>query len=242
MTVGSVLIDFDGSACPVDVAGELCRQFAAGDWEAYDEAVRRQERTPRSAIDRQATMLSASREEMLGFVLGSFSVAPSFVTLVRWAESLHLPVAVVSDGFGFYIEPMLAAVGLDRVRVLTNRLVGASPPLRLAHPYAHSSCRGCGTCKMHAIIDYGNRLGPVAFVGEGQSDRFAAHYADVVFAKERLVDICREVGIDFVPWRTFGDVQQALTEASFEPRPDTPRLCPGWITSAVPGIPAAKAE
>jgi len=129
MTVGSVLVDFDGTACPVDVAGELCRHFAAGDWEAHDEAVRRQEGTPRSAIDRQALMLSASREEMLRFVLGSFSVAPSFVTLVRWAESLHLPVAVVSDGFGFYIEPMLAAVGLDRVRVLTNRLVGSSPPI-----------------------------------------------------------------------------------------------------------------
>jgi len=95
---------------------------------------------------------------------------------------------------------------------------------------------------MHAIIDYRTRLGPVAFVGGGQSDRFAAHYADVVFAKERLVDICQDAGIDFVPWTTFGDVQQALTEASFEPSSDTPRTCPGWITSAVPGIPAAKAE
>ena len=31
MTIGSVLVDFDGTACPVDVTGELCEHFAAGD-------------------------------------------------------------------------------------------------------------------------------------------------------------------------------------------------------------------
>ena len=95
---------------------------------------------------------------------------------------------------------------------------------------------------MHAVLDYRSRLGPVAFVGEGQSDRFAAHYADVVFAKGRLVDICRDADIDFLPWMTFDDVRQALTEASFEPRSDTPRVCPGWITSADSGIQAAEAD
>ena len=242
MTVGSVLVDFDGTACPVDVTGELCAHFAAGDWEAHDDAVRRHGMTPRTAIDRQTVMLSAGPIEMLRFVSGSFSVAPSFVTLVRWAESQALPVAVVSDGFGFYIEPMLAAVGLDRVRILTNLLVGSSPPLRLSHPHAHTDCLGCGTCKMHAVLDYRSRLGPVAFVGEGQSDRFAAHYADVVFAKGRLVDICQDADIDFLPWTTFDDVRQALTESSFEPSSDTPRVCPGWITSADSSIQAAKAE
>ena len=100
MTIGSVLVDFDGTACPVDVAGELCAHFAVGEWEALDDAVRRQEATPRAAIERQTALLSAGRTEMLRFVLGSFSVAPSFVALVRWAESQGLPVAIVSDGFG----------------------------------------------------------------------------------------------------------------------------------------------
>ena len=233
MTIGSVLVDFDGTACPVDVTGELCEHFAAGDWAACDDAVRGQQMTPRAAIDRQAGMLSDGRSEMLRFVLGSFSVAPSFVTIVRWAESQGLPVAVVSDGFGFYVEPMLAAVGLDRVRVLTNRLASSPPPSRLAHPYAHPECLGCGTCKMLAILDYRSQLGPVAFVGEGQSDRFAAHYADVVFAKQRLAEICEDEGIGFLPWATFADVQRALTETSFEPRDETPRVCPGWSPTRI---------
>jgi 2-hydroxy-3-keto-5-methylthiopentenyl-1-phosphate phosphatase len=236
MTVGSVLVDFDGAACPIDVTSELCAHFATAGWQAHDEAVEREETTPRAALERQAAMLSAGRDEMLRFVLGSFAVAPSFVALVRWAESLLLPVAVVSDGFGFYVEPMLAAVGLDRDRVLADRLEGCSPPLSLAHPYAHPECLGCGTCKVHAVLDYRRRLGPVAFVGEGRSDRFAAHYGDVGFAKRRLVRICRDAHLDFLPWTTFDDVRLALTKVSFEPRSEVPRVCPGWVTDMAPAV------
>ena len=76
MTVGSVLVDFDGTACPVDVTGELCAHFAAGDWEAHDDAVRRHGMTPRTAIDRQTVMLSAGPIEMLRFVLGQLLGRP----------------------------------------------------------------------------------------------------------------------------------------------------------------------
>jgi 2-hydroxy-3-keto-5-methylthiopentenyl-1-phosphate phosphatase len=60
MTVGSVLVDFDGTACPVDIAGEVCAQFAADGWQAHDQAVRRQKTTPRAAIDHQTAMRGRS--------------------------------------------------------------------------------------------------------------------------------------------------------------------------------------
>jgi hypothetical protein len=46
----------------------------------------------------------------------------------------------------------------------------------------------------------------VAFVGDGESDRYAAGYADVVFAKDGLVGICEAGGLAYRPWRTFDDV------------------------------------
>jgi 2-hydroxy-3-keto-5-methylthiopentenyl-1-phosphate phosphatase len=93
-------------------------------------------------------------------------------------------------------------------------------------------CVGCGTCKMRAVSGHRERLGPVAFVGEGHSDRYGALYADVVFAKKHLVDICRSDGIPFLPWEDFDDVRrglEALAEASVPVAPDR---CPGW---EVPG-------
>ena len=50
---------------------------------------------------------------------------------------------------------------------------------------------------------------PVAFVGEGVSDRFAANYADVVFAKDALVAICEADGVPCV------DVSDPQTGTNF---------------------------
>ena len=54
------------------------------------------------------------------------------------------------------------------------------------------------------------RAGPVAFVGEGHSDRYGALYADIVFAKDVLVDLCRDDGVPFVPYEDFDDVRATL--------------------------------
>jgi 2-hydroxy-3-keto-5-methylthiopentenyl-1-phosphate phosphatase len=229
MTISSVLVDFDGTACSVDVASALCARFAAEGWRELDRAVERGELTLRTAIDAQTPMLLASHEQLLGFALSNFAVAPSFLDLVSWAREVDIPVVIVSDGFGFYIEPMLAAAGLESVRVLANQLVEDVHGRRLLHPHANPDCDACGTCKMQAVLDYQRRLGEVAFVGEGASDRYAATYADMVFAKDRLVGICRRDGIGYAPWSTFDDVRETLLTRSDPTRKGvTPRRCPGW--------------
>jgi 2-hydroxy-3-keto-5-methylthiopentenyl-1-phosphate phosphatase len=70
--------------------------------------------------------------------------------------------------------------------------------------------------------------GPVAFVGEGRSDRFAALYADVVFAKDVLVDVARTDGVPFLPWDTFDDVRETLETLDVMPGPVGGERCPGW--------------
>jgi 2-hydroxy-3-keto-5-methylthiopentenyl-1-phosphate phosphatase len=87
---------------------------------------------------------------------------------------------------------------------------------------------GCGTCKMLVVLRSRERLGPVAFVGEGHSDRYGALYSDLVFAKKHLVDICKQDGIAFRRWDTFDDVRTGLEEATDLPGAVAPDTCPGW--------------
>ena len=74
------------------------------------------------------------------------------------------------------------------------------------------------------------RHGPVAFVGEGQSDRYGALYSDIVFAKDALAPICEQDGVPYLPWDTFDDVRRALEEADTLPGPVDPERCLGWTT------------
>lgn len=179
-------------------------------------------------------MLRGTPAEMLAFVLDRFAIDPTFVDLSVWSQDAGLGLAVVSDGFGFYIAPMLAAAGLGHLPVLANHLTGPRGDLRLEHPFMHPDCIGCGTCKMRAVLDARLRRGGVAFVGEGQSDRFGALFADLVFAKDRLAVLCETAGIDYSQWRDFHQVRAAVTARNLAVTPlvaDVPARCPGWTVA-----------
>jgi 2-hydroxy-3-keto-5-methylthiopentenyl-1-phosphate phosphatase len=138
-------------------------------------------------------------------------------------------VTLVSDGFGFYIPPILRAAGLENVRVITNTWSQDGEP-RIAFGNGHRECIGCGTCKMNAVLDARGR-GRVAFVGEGSSDRYGALYSDVVFAKDRLVEIATADGVPFATWETFDDVRVQLESLKVIPGPVGGERCPGWRTA-----------
>jgi 2-hydroxy-3-keto-5-methylthiopentenyl-1-phosphate phosphatase len=175
-----------------------------------------------------AAMLRGELGEMLRHVLERFEANPAFPGFVAWADAAGLPLAVVSDGFGFYVRPMLEMAGLGHVEVRTNELDLSGPRPRLRHRFSHPTFRGCGTCKMLADVEFRERFGPVAFVGDGRSDRYRALYADLVFAKDDLARVCRRDGVPFVPWSTFDDVLRELEAAENMPGPTAPDPCPGW--------------
>ena len=70
-----------------------------------------------------------------------------------------------------------------------------------------------------------------------QSDRYGALYADVVFAKLALVEICERDGVPYRAWETFDDVVRALEHLEALPGPVAPVACPGW--TPLPDSPTA---
>jgi 2,3-diketo-5-methylthio-1-phosphopentane phosphatase len=230
LAVKALLVDFDGTACLQDVSELLLDAFGETGWERFDDAVDSGEMGLREAADQQVAMLTGAREEMLSFALERAELAPTFGPFVTWAEERDLPLVLASDGFAFYIPPILERAGLGHLEVVTNELVEAEGGWVLRHPNGHPECIGCGTCKMLAAQRLRERHGPIAFVGEGQSDRYGALYSDIVFAKDALVEICEQDGVPFLPWETFDDVRNALETLGSLPRPVEPERCLGWTT------------
>jgi 2,3-diketo-5-methylthio-1-phosphopentane phosphatase len=230
--VRSIVIDFDGTICEQDVSEEILQAFGSPGWLDIDLAFQRGAIGSRECLVRQSLLLRGRQDHMLEYALSKFSIDPTFPPFVSWAQGVGVEVTVASDGYGFYVEPMLRAGGSPPVAVMTNRFSMVDGLPALAFPNRHPECVGCGTCKMRAVKGARDRRGRVAFAGEGHSDRYGALYADVVFAKKHLVDICRADGIPYLPWTTFDDVRgglETLATARSDGRPDR---CPGWL---VPG-------
>jgi 2-hydroxy-3-keto-5-methylthiopentenyl-1-phosphate phosphatase len=227
--LGAIVVDFDGTACLVDVSEALLSRFGDPSWPELDEAVDRGEIGLRSAMHRQAAMLHGDRDEMLAYSIEHGRLDPTFPPFVSWAASRGTPLSLASDGFAFYIRPILEAGGLGELDVATNELhFEEGRPAEMRHPNAHPDCVGCGTCKMLIVQRARARHGPVVFIGEGQSDRYGALYADVVFAKDDLVEICERDGVPFLAWTTFDDVRDRLESIDALPGSVSPVTCPGW--------------
>ncbi len=230
LQVAAVLVDFDGTACLHDVAEHMLQEFGQPDWADHDDAVDRGEIGLREAITAQDAMLDADRDTLLAFAHEHCPMDPTFAPFVTWLGSLDVPVILVSDGFGFYIEPFLVAAGLADIPVITNEQVWGADrrPASMRFGNGHPECIGCGTCKMQAVLTHRKRYGPVAFIGEGQTDRYGALYADITFAKLDLVAHCERDGVPYMPWESFDDVRAVLERGHRPPGPVAPIRCPGW--------------
>lgn len=215
------MVDFDGTACTHDVAEHLMDRFGEPDWRVWDERWLRGEVDTRAAIRAQVAPFAARPDELIAYAMSHCPLDPTFPGFVRWCREQDLQVAIVSDGLGLYIKPILAASGLSDVDVITNDWANGA----MAFPNGHPECDWCGTCKMLAVQ---RAPGPVAFIGEGHSDRYGALYADMVFAKDELVEICRADDIVFKPYTDFDDVRAALAGTTELPGPVDPERCPGW--------------
>ena len=123
-------------------------------------------------------------------------------------------VEIVSDGLGFYVESNLRRLApeLAELPIATNENRVAGPD-GMTFPYGHPACFVCGTCKRERVRAHqaGGRV--VVFIGDGTSDRYAAHHADVVFAKGPLATWCAEVGHPFRAWDTFEEITAWAVEA-----------------------------
>ncbi len=110
--------------------------------------------------------------------------------------------------------------------VATNATVLGRGGAGVTFPYGHPACLVCGTCKRERVRRHQEAGRAVVFVGDGPSDRYAAHHADVVFAKASLADWCERAGHQRTsPGRASADVADWVETALADGRLPADRRC-----------------
>ncbi len=206
----AILVDYDGTIATIDVTDELVRQSSSEEaWLELELRYRRGDIGSRTLLEAETRLLPAGAAAS-GRVTPEHGHDPTFETFVRYVRRRDLAIEVVSDGLGFFIRPALAAAGMGDLPVFTASVDFGEDGPQITFPDGHPRCPTCGTCKRDRVLVH-QRLGRhVVFIGDGYSDQYAIAYADTVFAKGVLADICRSRGVPFHPWVDFGDIQSWL--------------------------------
>lgn len=215
----SVLVDYDGTISRRDVGDELMATFFADHAtlaekdRAYDEG----RLGSRELMLWDVSVLPAD-PDALRDAAATVPHDETFATFVAACRSRGAAIEVVSDGFGFHVEPNLARLGLGDLPIATNETTFDAEFSEMRFPYGHPRCFVCGTCKRERVRIHQAARRAVVFVGDGTSDRFAAAHADLVFAKHHLAELCDAEAWPYERWDTFADVTASLESAFDEGR------------------------
>ena len=230
----ALLIDYDGTIAQTDVSDTVMADHVSGDqagvdWEAEVAAYDAGLSGSRRLMTLEMSLVDADPAELFATAAAQ-PHDPGFVPFVRRAQAAGIPVEVVSDGFGFFIEPALIALGVPELPIITARTTFSGRRASIAYPNGNPRCLVCGTCKRDRVLAHRSAGRQVVFIGDGESDRYAAGYSDVVFAKRSLVRICLEAGWAFHRWTEFSEIEAWLARTLASWRADAaslPAVAPG---------------
>jgi 2-hydroxy-3-keto-5-methylthiopentenyl-1-phosphate phosphatase len=224
----AILIDYDGTIALTDVSDTVMAEHVPAIWEseaaAYDAGLM----GSRRLMEIEMALVDAPGEALRATAAAQ-PHDPGFVPFVRRAQTAGVVVEVVSDGFGFFIQPALDALGVGELPVITARTTFEDRRASITFPNGHPTCHVCGTCKRNRVLEHQAAGRAVFFIGDGESDRYAAGYADLVWAKRSLVRICLEAGWPFRRWTEFSEIDAWLEETLAAWRAD-PSSLPGPAT------------
>lgn len=208
----TVLIDWDGTVTDRDMLDEIARTF--GDPELYaqiDAGLDERTLTLHEVLRREFEPVRAPLAEVEQWLVENARIRPGFHELVQLSEERGWRLVVLSSGFRQLIEPVLRRERLERLELVSNRIVPDPQGWRVVFR-DEDICPVCGeACKRQTVrklLD--GRGGEIIYIGDGYSDQCAAQAADRIFARRRLASYLLERGVPFEPFDDFFQVARGI--------------------------------
>ena len=218
-----VLCDFDGTISQEDVGLAFMEALDLPETWEIEMRWRRGEISSMECLDQQWGLMGLSPPDFAAMV-DRIPVDPDFPAFADLCRQRGAHLVVVSDGLDLYVDPMLARMGFrvcpgDVLQVANatclprtaNHAEFTPSGLRISFPHRSPHCSQCGNCKTAQLFRLRPHFRRVIYIGDGYSDRCPARYADVIFAKAPLTEICRDEGLPHIPVRDFADILQNVT-------------------------------
>lgn len=206
--------DFDGTISRADGLKMILDHFVGPEWRPLEEAMKNGDLPERQGLRVCMSLLKASHDEVLQFLLSNLKLDSSFPHFVQWAQSAGHRLVILSSGFEEFIGPVLARDGLEGIEVWANSVVWDGESWNVRERSGPRLCEAQSHCKCSSILKLKRSDDQVVFIGDGHSDRCAVKKADHVFAKTWLADFCSQEQIQYRPYRNFVDVARQLREST----------------------------
>ena len=207
-----VFSDFDGTIAVEDVGGGIFKAFVGE--KAHDIVRHYLDGTisAREYLTRECEAVESVTPSELEKFVDQFTLDPAFGAFKEFCRHRSIPVVILSDGLDFYVERLLRTHGFGDLPLFSNHLEfvrnGDTMKMVPSFPYTDAECPHCGNCKRNHLLTLAGDDDIIVYIGDGISDRCPVRYADIVFAKGKLIRHCQEQNITYHEFRNFNDIER----------------------------------
>ena len=180
--------DFDGTITRNNLSVLLREKYARGDWQKIDSDYLHGQLTVEQSNKLQFTLIKEPRERLQEFVRQHIELRPGFVEFVRYCQEISIPFVIVSSGLDFYIEPVLAQIGVPDLELHCGQTSFGRDGIAVSYTDPEGNIINEGF-KSKYLTWLRKRGKNVIYLGDGLSDFEAARQADHVFATGHLLDL-----------------------------------------------------
>lgn len=206
-----IFADFDGTITLKDVGDELFRAFASKDEvnKIIDALLNNRISAKQCWVD-LCNLTTVPGEDEVNKFIETIPVDSYFRDFVDFIKENNLDLFVLSDGFDYYIERIFKRESVTGIKYFSNKLKIENGRLLPEFPYEAPQCHTSANCKRTHILNNSSDDDITIYIGDGNSDFYAAQFCDYIFAKDSLLKHCERERISFFPYSDFNDVIKRL--------------------------------
>jgi 2-hydroxy-3-keto-5-methylthiopentenyl-1-phosphate phosphatase len=204
-----VQCDFDGTITKADQSFLLLDAFASGNWRQLLTEYREGRISVGHFNTRAFAMVKEDRQTLVNFVKQTAKIRPGFHELVAYCRREGVQFTIISNGLDFYINTILTDIGVRNIEVFAAQAQFAPKGLEVKYigpdgAHLDSDFKEAYT---RLFLTNGYR---VVYVGNGLSDISAAKHAHWIFARDELLNLCKQTRLDCLPFDDLNDVVRDL--------------------------------
>ena len=201
--------DFDGTITEEDVSFMLLDTFAQGDWRKWFQQYREDKISVGDFNTKAFAMVKVGSEDLLEVARDKVKLRDGLHNLIAYCQSRGFRFVIVSNGLDFYIKSILKDVGLGDIEVYAaqTRFHPGGLEVQYIGPDGTPLSSDFKAAYTRVFLKQGYR---VVYVGNGPSDIAPASLAHHVFARDGLLDCCREMNLECKPFDDLNDVVKGL--------------------------------
>ena len=201
--------DFDGTITEEDVSFALLDAFAQGDWRELFQYYREHKMPVGEFNTRAFAMVKASRDELLKVARDEARLRTGLQELVDYCQRQGFRFVIVSNGLDFYINAIMQDAGLGDIEVHAARTQFDSEGLKVQYIGPDNTPMLSGFKDVYTKI-FLKQDPQLVYVGNGPSDVPPALNAQHVFARDGMLEGCREINLKCTPFDDLNDIVREL--------------------------------